>query len=165
MASYFDHTKTDHLALLPPDIRKHGEIPTIAVLAEADVIGHHTDAPPYLNYTARHAQLNDGIVPMETVGEDVSASANVQLAVYLRGYKADADHADVDPNLKLALRRTIAEVIRWRLNQWVRDQALTSSSDGGGKSRSYADYMKDAFPPRWDRWLRPFRSDEPCWGF
>ena len=172
MASYFD--PKNELAdrnLLPPNVRGHSELETVAALAEADVIAHYTRAPGYLNFTAKEAQLQDGIVSTEVVGEDVTnptpgAGAVVpQLRVYLRGFKADASHANVDPNLKLALRRTIAEVTRWRLHQWNREQGLSGSSDTVGKSRTYMANAHDPFPPGWQRWLVPFESDEPLWGF
>lgn len=161
MATYF--IVANDKTLLPPDIRTDPELANVAPLAEADVIGMFTEAPPYLNYTARAGQLADGIVSQEVQGVDISASVTgPQLRVYLRGYAVDA--AQADTNLAAAMKRTIAEVIRWRMNQWKREQGLSSSSDSVGKNRAYLENFQDAFPPEWDRWLRPFRSDEVCWG-
>lgn len=91
MTTYFDVTSESDLKLLPKEFRRHEQLEEIATLAEADVIGMFTDAPPYYNYTGRATLLEDGITPLETAGEDVSntgapSSALVpQLRVYLRG--------------------------------------------------------------------------------
>lgn len=166
MAPYFNpQTKADQ-ELLPSAIRGDPELGRVAALAEADVIAYFTASPPYANYTVRETLAEDGVTDVEVKGEDVSTSASgPQLRVYLRGYKADADHADVDPKFKIAMRRTVAEVIAWRIARERRELAVTSSSDGSGKSRSYAGNAQDQFPPEWTRWLQPFKSDEPLWAF
>lgn len=171
MATYFDATKQEHLELLPKTLRSDEMLKEVAAQAEADVIGMFTEGAPYTNYTDREAQLQDGIVHTEVVGEEITAvglpsgAVVPRLYVYLRGFKADASHANVDPNLKLALRRTIAEVIRWRLMQWKRELGIQASSDSIGKNRTYHEDVRSAFPPGWDRWLRPFKSDEPLASF
>lgn len=170
---YFDATNEFDTNLLPAALRTDSELLVLAQLVEADVIAHFTRHVPSTAYTAREGvsdepRFGDSGWVTDVVGEDVSnqaapAGAVVpQIRVYLRGYKADAADPAVDPNLKLALKRAIAEVIRWRLAQWKSEQqALSSSADGGGKSRSYRDSADDPFPKGWDRWVRPFRSDEP----
>lgn len=171
MATYFDHTVQAHKNLLPSDIRTDAELSNVAAIAEADVINEFTRAPGYTNYTSDEELLRDGIVSTEVVGEDITAEGAPSGAivptvkVYLRGYKVDADDPATDPNLKLALRRTIAEVIRWRFGQWRREQAVASASDGNSKSRSFRDGSDSSFPPDWDRWLKPFKSEEPLWSF
>lgn len=171
MASYFDATAPADLQLLPQYMQSDSELAYIASQVEADVISMYTERAPYYLYTARQEYLRNGLVSTETVGEDISAqnaptgAITPQLRVYLKGYKADASDALVDPNLKTALKRTIAEVIRWRIVQWKREQGLMSSSDSEGTSRSYGPQSSDPFPPNWNRYLKPFESGEAIFGF
>jgi hypothetical protein len=171
MATYFDATSPTDQALLPKAIRASEELANVAALAEADVIAQYTRSVPYLNFTSREEYLRDGIVSTEVVGEDISnqsAPSNAivpRLMVFLRGYKVDSADALVDPGLKLAMKRTVAEVTRWRLAQWHKEILISSSSDSIGKSRQYADNAGDAFPPDWNRWLQPYESEEPLWAF
>lgn len=172
MTSYFD--TTNDKTLLPPAYRNHAELANVAVLAESDVIGYFTEDPPYWLYTTQLG-LQGFLDASSGTGEDVTnlsapASAIVpQLRVYLRGYKVDASHANVDPNLKLALKRTIAEVIAWRLNQWTVIEAGMQSVSGqeGGvpKSKSFRPGAEEAFPPDWTRRLYPYDSRKLPWGW
>lgn len=172
MTTYF--STTNDLALLPPGMRADGELANVAALAEADVIGYFVSDPPYWLYT-NQLGLQGFFDASLGVGEDITnqsapASAVVpQVRVYLRGYKADASHADVDPNLKLALKRTIAEVIAWRLWQWKQLEpgvSAASGLDGGAqKSRAFRATAEDRFPTDWYRWLIPYDSRPVLWGY
>lgn len=170
MATYFDPTDSTHLALLPVGMRQDSDLATIAAQVEADVIGFFTKQGPYINFTNLERFLENGIVTTEVVGEDVTATGSPSnaivphLYVYLKGYKADANDANVDPNLKAALRRTIAEVIRWRMTQWKRELGVQQA--GKGKDRTmFSPDAYDPFPQGWDRWLIQFRADDPLWSF
>lgn len=171
MASYFDISADKNL--LPLGIRSAAELANVAAMAEAAVIGAFTMSPSYYLYTAY-----DSFVRTQTnatwllgysergAGEDISATTPgaAQIRVFLTGYKVDAAHADVDPNLKTAMKRTIAMVIRWWMVGWNRGQGLASSSDLQSKTRSYRDNADHAFPPDWDMFLRPFDCRPLAWG-
>lgn len=167
MANYFDYASADDKKLLLSSHRTHPDLETVAALAEADVIEHYTERPPEILYTARLGARVDGLITgatgrfedVTTTGQPSSATV-AQRRVYLLGYKTDSGHADVDPALKTALKRAIAEVINWRLSRLTREPAVDSASDGGGKSRSFSPNSQDAFPPEWSRRLEPFDSRE-----
>lgn len=161
MTTYFDATQEADRALLPQAQRGYQDMANIAPLVEADVIALYTDVPQPGSYEpgAPNAQVN------ENPGEDISTSSTgVQLRVYLKGYKVDASLADA--NLRLALKRTIAEVIAWRIQQRVGGEpGLQSASGDGSKSKGFRERAEDAFPVDWDRWLRPFAAGRAPWGW
>ena len=172
MATYFS-TAAD-LGLLPPGMRTDAELANVAALAEADVIQHFTQDPPYFLYTEQLG-LQGFIDASIGVGEDITTQAPYagavvpQVRVYLRGYKADSADPLVDPNLKYALKRAIAEVIAWRLWQWKQLEpgvSAASGTDGGTpKSRTFRPTAEDRFPPEWYRWLLPYDSRPVLWGY
>ncbi len=152
MATYFDAKNDNHLKLLPPSLRKAEDVADLATIVEADVIAVYTD--PFNN---EDFTLRETIRSSEEQGDFEF--------VHLAGYKLDADDVDTDPGLLLALRRTIAEVIRWRAAQWKREMGVASESDDRGKNRTYTlDAHSTNFPPGWDRWLDKFDTREPPWG-
>lgn len=172
--TYFDPASVADKNLLPPGVRSSTELANVAALAEAAVIGHYTQNPSYFLYTAYDAfirRLNTGAPWLlgfaeRGAGEDVGASTvgAAQLRVYLTGYKADASDANVDPNLKRAMRMTIAQVIRWWTAGWNRQLGVASSSDLQAKTRAYKNNSDDAFPPNWDMLLTPFDARPIPWG-
>lgn len=166
MASYFDSADADDKNLLRSGFRSHADLTSVAELAEADAIEFYTERPPEILYTSRLGTTLDGLVTGATGRyEDVSStglssnSTAPQRRVYLLGYKADANHVDVDPALRTALKRAIAEVINWRLTMLNRDAAVMSVS-GDKKSVLYAANSQDSFPPDWNRRLTVFDSRE-----
>lgn len=177
MAVYFDPNSTATRNMLPPSFRGDQELANAAALCEAMVIGYYTMNPPYFFYTAASvANVSQWIWPSTERGggEDISnqnapVDANVpMLRVYLSGYKVDASDPRVDPNLKIALQYTIADVIAWTLNKWkVNEQAVQSSSGPsvgpGTRSRQFKAYSDEAFPPSWNWRLAPFDSRPVNW--
>lgn len=152
MATYFDSAADKNL--LRPASRTNVDLANVAAEAEKDVIEHYSDRAHYTLYTARHCLPQSG----ELVNEDLG------LYVFLRGYKVDAAHADVDPDLKDALKREIAAVIDWRIMQRDVNTLTTSESDGAGKSVSLRPGAEHVFPPGFGRRLRRFDTREPVWG-
>lgn len=108
-------------------------------------------------------------------GEDITASGAPasavvpQVRVYLRGYKQDASDPSTDPNLRQALKLTIAEVIAWRLAQWISIEpgvAATAGTDGQiPKSKTFRPTAEDRYPPDWTRWLYPYESIPRLYGW
>lgn len=158
MARYFDVVSQADLRLLPPGVRDHPDLQTVAEATEDDVIDQftvRTDQGPTYAHSSRlfareridHNELRDAVQVAE--GEYVC----------LRGYAVDADRAD--QVLRVRLARVIAGVIRWRVAQWIREPGVSyvgSTQTQAGKTwRSNAD---DAFPTSWSaplsRWdVRP----------
>jgi len=89
--------------------------------------------------------------------------------VFLRGYKVNSQDPNVDQNLYFALKRTIAEVIAWRLNQWKAIEpgvSSTSGTDAGTpKSKTFRATAEDKYPPDWTRWLYAYDSRPLLWGW
>ena len=156
MATYFDSTAQADKNLLPPEFRAATDLANVAADAEKDVIEQYAARSHYSWYTAR-VNVNEGGAP-ELV------NTNLGIYVFLRGYKADAAHVDVDPDLKDALKRTVADVITWRLRQHNADPLVASQSSVDGKSTTWRDSAVYLFPRGFDRRLRRFDLRELCWG-
>jgi len=184
MASYFEVTSEADKKLLPPGYRGHAELENVALIVEADVIGHYTTNPPYTLYTAIMGSwlgesgsagfgIWSGYFGERGIGIDIttqglpSGADPAPLHVYLRGYQVDANDAKTDPNLKTALKRTVADVIVWRLNHWTSIEpgvAVSTGTEGGvPKSKAFRPTAEDAFPPDWDRNLERFDSRPVSW--
>jgi hypothetical protein len=175
---YFDTKNPATLLLLAPTYRNDPELPNVAALAEAMVIGWYTMNPPYFFYTAASvANVSQWIWPSTERGggEDITtqnAPLNAvvpMLRVYLTGYKQDASDVLVDPNLKAALTMAIAEVVTWTLTRWKEIEpgvaSVTQSGVAGpSKSRVFRPYAESSFPPDWNMLLEPFNSKPVNWG-
>ena len=124
---YFDASDNAHKALLPTDLRGRSDLADLAAVAEADVLDAFT----------RY---------------DEAAEADV---VDLRGYDSDPEGAEA--SLASTLRRTIANVIRWRAALWDREPAA-SMEVRGSRTKSYKGSSDSDFPPNWRRPLRRFET-------
>ncbi len=178
MAVYFDVTLAAIKNMLPPSARNDPELANLAPVCEAAVIAWYTMNPPYFFYTAASvANVSQWIWPSTERGggEDITAqgqplSAVVpMLRVYLAGYKVDASDPNVDPNLKIALQYTIADVVAWNLRHWKEDaggvQSETATGpQGPARSRTFRPYHESTFPPDWNWRLEPFNSKPVTWG-
>lgn len=154
MATYYDASLQAHKDLLPPEQRAYADLANLATECEKDVIEQFTERARDSIYTAP-SLVGEG-------GEQVGAT-DMQRYVRLRGYKADSAHADVDADLKDALKRTIADVLSWRIERRLRGQALSGTSVQG-VSRAYIEAAAGLWPRGWDRRLRTFDLRIPAWG-
>lgn len=152
MATYFDSAADKNL--LPPEQRGYADLANLAAEVEKDCIEQYTVRADSGWYTAP-SLVGQG-------GEPVGAST-LQLYVMLKGYKVDSAHADVDADLKDALKRTVADVITWRIERRLRGQALSGTSVQG-VSRAYIEAASGLWPRGWDRRLRRFDLRTPAWG-
>ena len=152
MTTYFTHNTEADLALLPERYRGYSDLENIAAQVEADVISRYTDMNQPWGYTRRSYN------PAST-----EINSDTGLAVFLSEYAADASAADT--NFADAMRRTIAEVIAWRI-RWVNSNPLLEgeSTSESGKSRTYRQQAFSAFPPHWDWRLKPYDTRERGWG-
>jgi hypothetical protein len=146
MASYFDAKNQDDLNLLPTRFRDAEDIAAVAAQVERDILSEFTIR------TAGDIRIGDTVF-----------NNNLGLAIYLYGYKEDADDADTDADLKQALKDTVAEVILWRLRRRVHDVAVMAEGDGN-KSVTYNDHARDQlFPPNWSFRLHPYDARPPTY--
>jgi hypothetical protein len=174
---YFDWNTQAAKNMLPPTYRGDPELANAAPLSEAMVIGYYTMNPPYFFYTAASvANVSQWIWPSTERGGGVDISNQnapstgtvAMLRVYLTGYTVDAADSAVDPNLKLALQYTIADVVAWTLNRWKNIEAGLQSSSGVGtggqpRSKSFRPYSEEAFPPSWNWRLQVYDSRPVNW--
>jgi hypothetical protein len=163
MTTYFDPNDVTHLALLPPEFREAQDLVDVAAEAEADVINRYTQRAPDLRYTAQFPAVGEGDPVVVLLTDRQATLVGDGLYVFLHGYQEDADHASVDPDLKVDLRRAVVELIKWRCRSWSRDPAVQSEGNRDGMSRAYRDSADEPFPKGWDRWLRKHDTREPAW--
>lgn len=163
MTAYFDPNDVAHLALLPAELREAQDLADVAADAEADVINVYTRRAADLRYTAQLPAIGDGAPTVLLYSNRTATKIGVDLYVFLEGFQEDADAATVDADFKVAMRRAIAEVIKWRLRRWSQDLAVQSEGNRDGMSRSYRDSAEDPFPKGWSRWLREYDTREPVW--
>lgn len=152
MTTYFVPANATHLAYLPERFREHSDLDNIADRSEADVISAFIRFPHPMGWTARS---------YNPVGTEINADTG--LTVYLSEYEVDADDADLD--FALAMARTIADVIAWRIRWEATNPLLQAESSDLGKSRTYRGSAASPFPPFWDSRLRPYDTREAGWGF
>ena len=134
MATYFDPTNAEDKKLLPESMRSSTELANLHAVAERDVIRH---------FTRRRSSSSIGFPTLaETVNQDLG------LAVFLLGYKADSTDADVDADLKQALKETIADVIAWRFKRINKDGAIASETViGKALGVKWRPSSSSSFPP------------------
>ena len=147
---YFDTTDDDHKAMLPPGIRDDGDLADVAADAEADVIDHFTEGPEGNARPLRYVAGRDRTELTDADGDGIG------LYVYLMGYAADP--ASAEQNLVAAMRRTIAEVIRWRMAQRKKAPLKASESGDAGtfSGFSFRGDSERPFPPNAFRRLRKY---------
>lgn len=131
--TYFDPSNGADRALLHEDVRSHSALYDVAGQAENEVIRVYTDYD------------SDGEVD----------------EVRLAGY--DSDPALAGSALKDAIRRTIAEVVSWRLLHYDDDERAQSVSQGR-RSVTYKDGGPSRFWPKdWSRRLAGFDTTGPLY--
>lgn len=150
MATYFNPDDEAHKLLLPKTFREADELDAIAAQVERDVIRQYTQRV--------RSDVLPGLVDSTFVNLDLG------LIVLLRGYQTDADDADTDPDLKLALRDTVADVIAWRIRKLHRDPTVATEGSDAGKSKTFIEAdTREPFPPNWDFRLTEFDAREQLW--
>lgn len=167
MANYFNPENADDLRLLPKALRSADDLEEIADEVEADILNVYTRAlnielSPGLGWYAWGPLL--AYRPATQLKNADGSLTNRW--VFLRGYAQDANDSSVDPGLKLALKRAIAEVMRHRIGIKRADPLISSQTDTGqGMSKSFRAEVLEPFPTGWDRWLAPYDTVQPLWGF
>lgn len=157
MTAYFNPADQNDLAYLPENFRQDSRVAALAPIVEADVIGEYTRSLPS---TFDLYRINESVYPLVVIG--TYERLGTYLGVFLRGYKADASDSAVDPYFKVAMKRAIAEVLVWRIQQ-VRVDPMVESESADNKSKTYRPEASEPFPPSWKRWLLPFETQEVNW--
>src|SRR5574337_1144772 len=133
------------LLLIPVTYRAAEDLPTIAAVAEADVVERFTQhEPPRSQLTSEFY-----VTPGWSLGQGDY--------VALRNFNPDASSC-TDAGLVLALKRTIAEVITWRAAKLDENPALGTVTTQAGQVKTKSARFNDPFPPgdwlfrlrRWD---------------
>jgi hypothetical protein len=139
MSSYFD-PQADAM-LLPEQYRGAKELVEVSAEAEADIINRFTNTSPGAYATA------------EPLGGNI-----LYRYVHLDGFNDDASLAAAA--LVSAMKRSIAELVAWKLLQRRKDASISSESgkEGGVTYKPGAD---DTIPHRILRWLEPFDLRDP----
>jgi len=165
MASYFSAaTGSADLGLLPATQRSATELGRLASEAEADIIARYTDyiAPASYRGAADLADPGRARSPLVYRSSRYTATADGLRGVFLDGYTVDADDCTSEP-FKDAMKRAVAAVVSWRLDQTTRNLAAISVSGHAGMNSSitYNTDHADPWPAGWDRWLRPYDTRPP----
>lgn len=139
MASYFDPNV--HVTLIPSSLRDHDDLPTVSEQAERDVIAHFTTRYPASQELS--SQFAEGPGYLQANG----------LTVCLQNFNPDSASC-TDAGLVLALRDTVADVVKWRLSKTGESPLLTSVGANPGASKSFRSDVHHDFPPGgWTRRL------------
>jgi hypothetical protein len=158
MATYFDWTEDEHLSLLPRGMRDFEDLESVSARAEAQVLMHYTVstiAPQGMfgtfKYVSTFTNTPEGAT---TIGNDQ--------AVCLRGYAVDADDC-TNAALKIALRRAIADQMRWLRARDEREAGVSGESKGKASSKQYgvSDAEKVKICQEAHDWLRLFDVTPP----
>lgn len=160
-ATYFDASgSSDDLSLLPKRFRADQDLPELADVVTADIVAQFSlstyDGPAYA-----WQATNQGVVLAEGPLAGL-VKLDDYLYVALRGYAEDPTAAD--PRFREAMRREIADVLLWRIQQSKRGLGLESEGDGE-TSKTYRDTADHPFPPHFPRHLRPFIVEPVTWSF
>jgi hypothetical protein len=156
---YFDtEDEANCLALLPTELRVSEDLVFLAAQCEADVLNTFTRRVNTTSYTNFPIAAT---LPVAFRSTSVYTDLGNGLGVFLAGYTVDPTQCE-DPLFVTAMRRTVAEVYRWRYQQNRRDVQVKQLSGGSGTASSgqktFIGY--DSLPPAWDRYLKPYDTRE-----
>lgn len=152
MTAYFDVNSTSSTDLLVKAVRTHDELATTAADAETDVVAHFSRRYP------SSGTFSDAFY----AGRGYYAGNGVWVS--LLNYLPDAASC-TDAGLVLALRRTIADVVTWRLGK--RGEALHVESQSalgpGTYKRNRPDFVNPFPPGDWPYRLRNWDIRTPVY--
>ena len=158
--TFFDALpESEDLRLLPAAMRRDEDLVAIATACEADVLAAYTGVVP----RSLEAMGSAGVLAFS--GNDLSDAYALDstrgVYVFLRDYTPVL--ATCEPLLATALKREIADLIRWRFRQWRADPTTASESAGdGGKSSSFRDDKNQRYHASFGMHLRPFDIRPPA---
>jgi hypothetical protein len=147
VSRYFDPDQPDDLRLvMPRELRESVDVADIALSVEKEVIEQFQ----------QRITTHEWNVRLDPVG--YPANLERRIFVMLEGYHPDADQA-YGP-LRDALKRTIADVVSWRIQMHRRDRAMIVETQGD-RNRSYRRDAGELFPSQWEWRLRIFDLRQP----
>jgi hypothetical protein len=153
---YFNLANQDCIALMAPEDLDATGIERIAEEAEASVIAHYTRDIAGRWDIGRNITFSSGSVGLPSL--DGYTPIGGSLVVYLRYYCVDPANlgtTEAELAFLLAMRRTVAAVIQWRLLQETMNIAAVQETRGG-RHLIKDWWQREPFPWGWDRWLKPF---------
>lgn len=143
--AYFNVNDKEHTDLLPAAVRVHPDLALVGADVATDVVEFFT----------KHMPATSGHYTGFYSGEAYNAGNSTY--VFLRGYNPDSTVV-TDSALVTALRRTIADVIAWRLGKRNEALHLASVTTQLGVGKQFKDDIIHPFPPgAW--WYRLRRWD------
>lgn len=160
MPRYFDPDRTVDLDLLPMESQDASDLNYFATEAEADVIAYFTR-----DLTSTGTTLWPTVrAPLAEA--PVYTAVGDHLGVFLRFYTVNPDDVDTaaadGAAFLLAMKRTIAAVVGWRILQSkMNTLAIQETREGRHLIKSMLQI--EPYPPNWTRWLEPFSTLPPVW--
>lgn len=134
MSTFFDTSDITDLNLLHSSIRNNEELDNVVDSVEWELID---------SFTQRESL---GLSTVDAFFEyEAGADPTASLEVRLVGYDPD-DPADSEAGLKIALKRTIADIVSWVLRDYNNTQGVQSISQGR-RSITYSGRV-----PSWREW-------------
>lgn len=149
MTAFFDPSAD--AALVRMEFRDSPELATVAASAEYDVIDFYTKTGRDMRWTAGRTLLPTFVESVDVNLGPFEVAPN--MFVMLRQFNVDPTVCDAV--LAGALRRTIAGVIDWRMQQMSYDPLLTNKS-AGDKHATMRANANEPYPRNWNRLLDKF---------
>lgn len=153
-ALYFDPTNPADVALVNPLFQNDPLLSQAATMVTQEILDAFT-------------QEVHGIIRMSSfsLGSNISNAFRIgdRLYVALRGYSTNANDAATDPQFLLAYKRTIADMIPWRIRQWRRDPMIQSETSQTGPATTYRGQASWTYPRGVMRRMFPFDLRSPQW--
>lgn len=148
MATYFDPTNPDHVALLPKTLRTAADLASVAARVEEETIAWYREYHADGLYT--YVPLLEGTLP------DAYDEGDYYF-ICLRGFTPNADDC-TNLNLVKALRATIADGIAHRLLQSKENPLVTSIAGSKTQSKTMRPDAATKWPEDWGWRLLPYDS-------
>lgn len=149
---FFDTTNAVHIAMLPEGLAGDSDLANLAANVEAAVLAAYTvfagsGVDSSISIYQRSVLPEGSYELLDALGEGIG------VFVCLRGF--DPDPTLCESYFAAAMRREIADALRWRWAQWR--GSMTSASEGKkDSSKSYRRDTTDRLPPDFGSWLRPW---------
>jgi hypothetical protein len=132
----------DDIGLLPKDYHNADQLQDVVDAAEVDVLEAFTSDTDHQD-------------------ESFELSADPPLYICLKGYNSNLTL--MNALLKTRLKRVIADVVVWRINQWKKNPLVGGSSSSDKSSMSYKANANDLLPTSILKRLSAFDLRPPLW--
>lgn len=145
--------------LLPAALRRDEDLAAIAAACEADVLAAYTKTVP----SSSNVRGSSGLTGFAATDLSEAYALDFTRGVYIFLRDYDPTVASCEPLLAQALKREIADLIRWRHRQWRADPLTASESAGdGGKASAFREDKNRRFHESFGVHLLPFDIRPPA---